>query len=185
MAETKNKPKKTVHLGDSQLNNLVSEDACFSSAQSKPGKNATDEKRRTFHPQFTYPLFGDEEVLFGYKEPLIRLHFSAGSLFPFLGMKYTYKIDNDPEAIADAKKIGGAVPKADDVVSIVSAKLPKGFSDNYLVFMDQVKRDDQGAFKPMGDKVFEYSVKGRDDAAYEVYKVLQRSMMKMKLGSVI
>ncbi|KAJ3410137.1 histone acetyltransferase 1 [Chytriomyces hyalinus] len=153
-----------VRSSDSRLNRVnVAEDASDSIA---------DEGRRTFGPQFTYPLFGEEETLFGYKHPVVRLHYSAGSLYSFLGMSYTYKIDNDPDAIAKAKRIGGVAPKADDVLAIVRNKLPeKGYTDDYNTFMEHVRRDEQGGFKPVGEKLFEYSLKHEQPGTvYEVYK---------------
>ncbi|KAI8615626.1 acyl-CoA N-acyltransferase [Chytriomyces sp. MP71] len=157
---------------------VQAEDAVLNGRPMQPGAsssnlshNEKEEQVRTFHPEFTYPLFGDEENLFGYKDPVVRLHYSAGSLFSFLGMSYTYRIDKDPEALAKAKKIGDATPKADDVLAIVRAKLPeKGVTDDYSTFMEQVRRDEQGAFSPMGDKVHEYTVKGKQGVVYEIYK---------------
>ncbi|KAJ3070706.1 histone acetyltransferase 1 [Podochytrium sp. JEL0797] len=160
---------KLVHSSDAHLNNLspsISQTALAAAAGSP-----IPEAKRTFHPEFTYPLFGEEEVLFGYKNPVVRLHYAAGSLFTFLGMSYTYKIDNDPDEVAKSKRIGGVAPKADNVLSVVQEKLPeKGFTDNYSSFMEHVKRDEAGGFKPMGDKIYEYSVKGREGVVYEVYK---------------
>ncbi|KAJ3351941.1 histone acetyltransferase 1 [Entophlyctis luteolus] len=162
---------KLVQAGDSLLNALVAENGDSGvGVHAGPSRTVPDEIARTFHPEFTYPLFGEEEVLFGYKDPLIKLHFAAGSLMPFLGMKYTYKIESDPEAVANAKRVGGAVPKADDVLTIVAAKLPKGYRDNYQTFMEDVKKDEKGGFRPLGNKIFEYSIPNHKDVAYEVYR---------------
>ncbi|KAI9342913.1 acyl-CoA N-acyltransferase [Obelidium mucronatum] len=151
---------KQVHSTDRPLNSVVA-------SKDKD----SDEARRTFHPEFTYPFFGEEEVLFGFKNPVVRLHYAAGSLFTFLGMSYTYKIDNDPDEMAKSKRLGGVAPTADNVLSIIQEKLPeKGYTDNYSLFMDHVRRDESGGFVPMGEKIYEYSVKGCDTAVYEVYK---------------
>jgi len=42
----------------------------------------------TFHPQFTYPIFGDEEQIFGYKGLVIRLRFAAHDLRPHVHISY-------------------------------------------------------------------------------------------------
>ena len=42
----------------------------------------------TFHPQFTYPIFGDEEQIFGYKGLIIRLRFAAHDLRPHVHISY-------------------------------------------------------------------------------------------------
>lgn len=41
-----------------------------------------------FHPQFTYPIFGDEEQIFGYKGLIIRLRFAAHDLRPHVHISY-------------------------------------------------------------------------------------------------
>jgi hypothetical protein len=39
-----------------------------------PSTDANDQQKRTFHPEFTYPMYGEEETIFGYKEPSIKVH---------------------------------------------------------------------------------------------------------------
>jgi histone acetyltransferase 1 len=45
----------------------------------------------SFHPQFTYPIFGDDERIFGYKGLIIRLRFAAHDLRPHLHISYDEK----------------------------------------------------------------------------------------------
>jgi histone acetyltransferase 1 len=45
----------------------------------------------TFHPQFTYPIFGDDEQIFGYKGLIIRLRFAAHDLRPHCHISYDEK----------------------------------------------------------------------------------------------
>ena len=45
----------------------------------------------TFHPQFTYPIFGDDEQIFGYKGLIIRLRFAAHDLRPHVHISYDEK----------------------------------------------------------------------------------------------
>jgi len=33
-----------------------------------------------FHPRFTYPIFGDEEKIYGYQDLIVNLWFASGSL---------------------------------------------------------------------------------------------------------
>jgi histone acetyltransferase 1 len=40
----------------------------------------------SFHPQFTYPIFGEEERIFGYKGLIIRLRFAAHNLWTMLNL---------------------------------------------------------------------------------------------------
>ena len=45
----------------------------------------------TFHPQFTYPIFGEEERIFGYQGLHVNLRFAAHDLRPNLEISYDKK----------------------------------------------------------------------------------------------
>jgi uncharacterized protein YdhG (YjbR/CyaY superfamily) len=67
--------------------------------------------------------------------------------------------------------------KPQDVLTPLTEKMAPGFTDNYNIFMEQVKKDQMG-FTPMGDKVYEYTVNGvgnGEDIVYEMYKVSTES----------
>lgn len=66
----------------------------------------------TFHPRFTYPIFGEEERIFGYKGLRIALRFAAHNLWPNVAVSYDAKFDE----VADVK--------AADVRKILRAHLP-------------------------------------------------------------
>lgn len=46
-----------------------------------------------FQPNFTYPIFGDSETIFGYKDLIIYLCFDHCTFLPFLNVKYQEKLD--------------------------------------------------------------------------------------------
>ncbi|RYP24418.1 hypothetical protein DL766_007279 [Monosporascus sp. MC13-8B] len=48
-------------------------------------------KIASFHPKFTYPLFGDEERIFGYKGLKINLQYNASDLRPNLSVSFSKK----------------------------------------------------------------------------------------------
>jgi histone acetyltransferase 1 len=56
----------------------------------QPGEQAP-KTISTFHPQFTYPIFGDEERIFGYKGLIIRLRFAAHDLRSHVHISYDEK----------------------------------------------------------------------------------------------
>ncbi|KAJ3191391.1 hypothetical protein HK101_007817 [Irineochytrium annulatum] len=132
-----------------------------SDSHPRDAANASQEEAtRTFHPEFTYPLFGEEQVVFGYRRPVVRLHYAAGSLATYLGFTYAERIDDDESE-------RGA--KAQDVMKTLQEHVPAGFMHDYGAFIETVKRDER-TFRPMGEKVFEYQVSGRPDAKYEVFR---------------
>lgn len=56
---------------------------------------------QSFNPTFTYPIFGDAESIFGFKDLSIFLCFDAVTFFPFLNVKWSAKLDQtevDPKA---------------------------------------------------------------------------------------
>ena len=53
----------------------------------------------TFHPQFTYPIFGEEESIFGYQGLHVNFRFAAHDLRPNLEISYRKKF----EPVGDTK----------------------------------------------------------------------------------
>lgn len=56
-----------------------------------------------FSPAFTYPIYGDSEVVYGYKDLAINLQFDAHSLLPHLAVTWSAKLPAD--GIPDPKEI--------------------------------------------------------------------------------
>ena len=70
----------------------------------------------SFHPNFTYPIFGEEEQIFGYKNLKVNLYYNATDMRPHL-------------AVSSAKKfpsIGEVEPF--NVVEEMKEYLPGGLS---------------------------------------------------------
>lgn len=68
----------------------------------------------TFHPQFTYPIFGEDEKIFGYKGLIIRLRFAAHDLRPHVHISYEDRF----------KPVGDT--KADDLLGALKDFVPEG-----------------------------------------------------------
>lgn len=60
----------------------------------------------SFHPKFTYPIFGDEEQIFGYQNLKINLRYNAIDMRPHLSFTYSKKFkaigDTEPADIEEA-----------------------------------------------------------------------------------
>lgn len=90
-----------------------------------------------FQPTFTYPIFGDAETIYGYKDLNIFLCFDHFTFKPFLNIKYTEKLNDDPEII--------------DIKKTIDEYLP-----NLTIFKDEVKWVDSiEEEKKMGIKFLE------------------------------
>ncbi len=78
----------------------------------QPGPTASKELV-TFHPAFTYPIFGDEETIFGYQELNINIRFAAHDLHSNVQISWDKKF----------KTIGET--KATDIKETLSPYLPE------------------------------------------------------------
>lgn len=110
----------------------------------------------SFNPDFTYPIFGDHEQIFGYKDLSINLKYASGSLEPYLDIQYSSKYKGS-HAI-------------DNVTEILKEYLPKNYLTSQDKFIDNVKRD-HTQFKPMGEKIHQYNREGQEGQDhFEIYK---------------
>ena len=60
-----------------------------------------------FHPDYTYPIFGDAETIYGYKDLKISLSLAAWDMRGYLDIKWTQKID--PSLGIEAEDVGGTL----------------------------------------------------------------------------
>ncbi|KAH7162445.1 acyl-CoA N-acyltransferase [Dactylonectria estremocensis] len=69
----------------------------------------------TFHPKFTYSIFGEEEQIFGYKDLKISLRYRANDMRPHLKTTYSKKFkpvgDAEPTDIVKILQEGNHLPK--------------------------------------------------------------------------
>jgi histone acetyltransferase 1 len=70
----------------------------------------------TFHPNFTYPIFGEEERIFGYKGLRVSLRYRANDMRPHLKISYDKKMkpvgDSEPQDVAAILQEGNHLPKS-------------------------------------------------------------------------
>lgn len=100
-----------------------------------------------FHPEFTYPIFGDAETIYGYSDLHIRLSFASGRLTPALDV--SYKAKNTTTAA-----------KIDDVRATMLEYLPKDevvTPDALQALAAQDTRGGSDAFRPHGERVATYT----------------------------
>ncbi|THH14867.1 hypothetical protein EW146_g5517 [Bondarzewia mesenterica] len=103
---------------------------------------AEDESYEGFHPTFTYPIFGEEEKIYGYNDLVIDLRFASGSLAQYLDVKYS-------ASLATSSTI-------DDVRGMLEKFIPADYYKTEEAFLGRVETE-ADTFKPMGDKVYSYT----------------------------
>lgn len=108
-----------------------------------------------FSPTFIYPIFGDAETIYGYKDLVIFLCFDHYTFRPFLNIKYSEKLD-DLEIV--------------DLKQTVTKFLPEStiFKDEEK-WVDSIKEEKENNYQIPGELVkgpFEH-----DGSSYEIYKI--------------
>lgn len=103
---------------------------------------------QTFHPKFTYPIFGEEERIFGYHGLDIDIQFAAHDCRPHVRIKYDKKF----------AKVGDVRPM--DCWNILKEFLPPPAFENN--FSDTLVNDSRArAWTPPGEKIHTYTREGR------------------------
>jgi histone acetyltransferase 1 len=97
----------------------------------------------------------------------LQLKYASGSLRPYVSMDYSSKYQ-------PANSSSAAEPvEADDLLKTLEEYLPQDFLTNHNEFIDVV-RNDYTAFKPLGEKIQEYTRENDDGSVekFEIFKVL-------------
>ena len=103
-----------------------------------------------FHPTFTYPIFGEEERIFGYKGLHIDVRFAEEDMRPNVVVSYDKKFT----------PVGDTV--ALDILSTMKEWLPRHAFAKSAEFQTQVEANAAGRkFIPPGKLVHSYSRKGK------------------------
>lgn len=107
----------------------------------------------TFEPAFTYPIFGEEEAIFGYKDLRIDITFAAHDLRPRLAITHSqvFKAQGEVEAT--------------DILGALSDFLPEGtYNEGELNGNgeDVVGHADAVGFRPPGEKIYGYEREGQE-----------------------
>lgn len=96
-----------------------------------------------FSPAFTYPIFGDNEKIFGYKGLDIKLHFASGSLRQYLDISF------------DAKLASSTTPP-DEIEGALYKFIPPDYTKSEVEFQKRVASDSE-TFEPLGEKIGSYA----------------------------
>ncbi|KZV91056.1 histone acetyltransferase type B catalytic subunit [Exidia glandulosa HHB12029] len=107
-----------------------------------------------FNPAFTYPIYGEQETIYGYRDLSVDLRFASGSLATYLSITHSDKL---------------AANTVDDVEGKLTPHLPPDLIRDEDAFLKRVE-EDTTSFRPVGTKVATYtrraeSSKGKKRAA--------------------
>ncbi|WEW57073.1 histone acetyltransferase 1 [Emydomyces testavorans] len=122
----------------------------------QPDGNGKLRTLSTFYPQFTYPIFGDSETIFGYKGLMIQLRFAAHDLRSNVRISYDEKF----------KTVKDVAPA--NLNEALNPFLPKDAFAPFKDFEQSVLKDESAKnFKPPGKLVHTYT-KGKRN--YEIWE---------------
>ncbi|EFX02827.1 histone acetyltransferase type b catalytic [Grosmannia clavigera kw1407] len=109
----------------------------------------------TFNPQFTYPIFGNEETIFGYQNLKILIRYNASDMRPNLLVSYGKKF----------KPVGENEPT--DIVEVLKEFLPPVATQKSTEFEEAIKQMPAGSYRPPGDRIKDLET---SDGRYEIWK---------------
>ncbi|KAK3106449.1 hypothetical protein FSP39_020292 [Pinctada imbricata] len=117
-----------------------------------------EDDSKSFFPEMSHQIFGENESIFGYRDLRVELYYSAANLTTYLNLQYSDKVS--PE------KDDGL--QADNVVQTMAKELAPGFLTNKEEFLHRLPED--ANFKPFGDLKHSYKViKDNEERHFEVY----------------
>ncbi|KAA1477089.1 histone acetyltransferase type B catalytic subunit [Dentipellis sp. KUC8613] len=96
----------------------------------------------SFRPIFTYPIYGEEEKIYGYKDLVIDLRFASGSLKQYLDIRYSASLPSSSTV--------------DDVRGTLEKYIPADYYKTEEAFLSDVEAEAE-AFQPLGKKLYSYT----------------------------
>ncbi|KIM49513.1 hypothetical protein M413DRAFT_15557 [Hebeloma cylindrosporum] len=100
------------------------------------------ESYEKFHPSFTYPIYGEDEKIYGYRDLSIDLRFASGSLEQYLSVIYSEKLPS--------------TSTVDDVEGTLREFIPSGYHTDLATFHERVESD-ASSFRPSGQLIHSYT----------------------------
>ncbi|PLW58306.1 hypothetical protein PCANC_00808 [Puccinia coronata f. sp. avenae] len=98
----------------------------------------------SFHPRFVYPLFGEEEIIYGYEDLDVQLAFNSSTLKNYLSINYTAML---PESSA---------AKPDSIEEVIYKFIPPDYTKSEATFNADLESAGTNRFIPPGKKISSY-----------------------------
>eukprot|EP00158_Paraphelidium_tribonemae_P003317 Partr_v1_DN26041_c0_g1_i1_m783 putative Histone acetyltransferase type B catalytic len=139
-----------------------------------------DESESRFHPDFTYPVWGEEEKVHGFRDLKVNISLTSASMRPFIHIEHGKKLDmanvqRDVLTPLLAQYFGATTtqPASDDgqedgdeaLVEIPAEGV--AWTSRSEVFQQWLRSEMD--FQPMGVKVHEYSLDDDKSTVYQVF----------------
>ncbi|KAL8786410.1 MAG: hypothetical protein Q9213_002826 [Squamulea squamosa] len=126
-------------------------------------------KLSSFQPKFTYPIFGEEECIFGYQNLKINLRFAAHNLLPNVSIKYDKKFKpvGDTKALDIEETLKEWLPEGEPLhsglIKICGLIALKVSFETLAEFNHRIQYDTSARdWKPPGKLIESYTIRGRN-----------------------
>ncbi|KAL8939118.1 MAG: hypothetical protein Q9216_003531 [Gyalolechia sp. 2 TL-2023] len=105
----------------------------------------------TFHPKFTYPIFGEEECIFGYQGLKVEIRFAAHNLIPNISISHEKKF----KAVGDTQAL--------DIEQTLREWMPEvSFQQSSSAFESRIQKDTSAKdWRPPGELIESYTSRSR------------------------
>ena len=125
----------------------------------------------TFSPRFTYPIFGEEERIFGYQGLRIHLRFTSYDVQPNVEVTYDrkFKTVGDTKALDIEKTLRDWLPSGELGLTMQNKWLiqsPDAFDEPDSYNRRIIDFETQQSWKPPGELLHSYNVNARN---FEIY----------------
>ncbi|KAH9818998.1 acyl-CoA N-acyltransferase [Melampsora americana] len=97
-----------------------------------------------FHPKFVYPIFGQEETIYGYQDLDIQLQFDSSSLKNYLSIQYKAKLPTSSPI------------QPDQIEETLYKFIPPDYTKSEETFKKHVEETYEKGFDPPGEKISSY-----------------------------
>lgn len=112
------------------------------------GEIESDIKDDTYFPDFVHQFFVDQERIFGYKQPILRLFYTAGRLKRYIKFDYEDCLTREKDGI-----------DPDDVMSYLTPIMDNiEYTQDLNQFIQEVESKDEQEFRPPGDLLYEFQL---------------------------
>ncbi|XP_050529877.1 histone acetyltransferase type B catalytic subunit [Daktulosphaira vitifoliae] len=115
--------------------------------------------KTAFHPDMTYQVFGNMEKIFGYKDLVVKMYYTACSLKLYIGVEYSTKVDPSKFDV-----------NPDDIMEKLKEYISPDFCTNLNLFEKYL--ENESSLKPYGKLLDEFLISDHNDQIkYEVYVI--------------
>lgn len=126
-----------------------------------------DIREGTFFPDFVHQFFVDSERIFGYKNPILRMFYSASRLKRYIRFDYEDKLTREKDGIEPDNVMSYLAPVLEDIE----------FTQDLNQFINEVESADEQNFKPPGDLLLEF------ESPYHMPSMLSRAQLENMVES--